>query len=539
MRLLHKIFFLLITITASAIFLSSCKKINEPEPFTPDRMFIPTEITATAGETSVVISWRPSLFSTGQNDVTYKLEVYNNAAYTGTPVYTIDTDTTAITLFDTDLQVRTNYWTRVKANATSNAAASAGWVATINPFRMTGEQLFLPVQDVFVTDVSVLLSWIASPDFTKITLTPTGGSATDYPLTAGDLSAAQKTISGLTPLTNYTAELFKGAASKGIVTFTTKSATPSGPNVIHVAPSDDLAALLATVTPNTVFILQNGSLHVTDNIVNLPAGASFTIWGEYGPTKPVIAFNGLNLAATAGTIHFENVDFTGYQNNDPSGVKRNYIFNQSAANTTQAIEFENCIVRNFVNTPLRLQGSAGQTINAVSFNKCTIYDIGNNGANGTYAMVHTNVATGRFNNIRITNSTMYQVGYSIILHNAAPSQSVLIENCTIDNSVGDGRYFIDYNAQAVTGSFQINNTIIGKTLSPANTARGVRSAIGPSTTNNFQVANAIIAGNPIPGITAYTGNNTDLFTNPAAGNFLIKDAGFAGKSTAGDPKWRL
>jgi hypothetical protein len=538
MRLpLKKIFFLLNITAVVGFILTSCEKVSEPEPFTPDRMFTPATISATAGETSAVISWSPSLFSGG--DVTYKMEVFNNATFTGNPVYTIDTDTTAVTVLDTDLQVRTNYWARVKANPSGSVAGSTGWVGTINPFRMTGEQLFLPVQDATVTDVSVLLRWQPSPDFTKITITPNGGSTTDHPLTAGDISAAQKTISGLTPLTTYTAELFKGAASKGIVTFTTKSATPSGPNVINVGPTDDLATMLTTAAVGSVFILPNGSLYTADAIVNLPAGASFTIWGAYGATKPVIAFNGINLGATAGTIRFENVDLTGYQNNNPSGTKRNYIFNQSAANTTQAIEFENCTVRNFVNTPLRLQGSAGQTINNVSYNKCTVYDIGNNGANGTYALVHTNVATGKVNNIRITNSTLYQIGYSVILHNAAPSVSVLIENCTIDNSIGDGRYLIDYNAQSISGSFLVNNMILGKTLSPANTARGIRAANAPGTTNNYQVSNAIIAGNAIPGIISYAGTNTDLFTNPGAGNFLIKDANFAGKSTAGDPKWRL
>ncbi len=539
MRLLqHKKFFIPALVVALGVFLGGCKKMNEPGAFVPDRMFTPANITATAGETSALVSWAPSLFSAGQN-ATYKLEIFTNAGFTGTPVLSIDVDSTAKTLFDTDLQVRTNYWARVKANATSSSAASASWASTTSSFRMTGEQLFLPLDNAFVTDVSVLLRWQAAPDFTKITITPNGGAATDHTLSAGDLSAAQKMIAGLSPLTTYTAELFKGTASKGILTFTTKSATPSGSNVIHVTPADDLALLLQTVAPNTVFILQNGSLHVADDLINLPNGASFTIWGEYGPVKPVIAFNGLNLGATAGTIRFENVDLTGYQNNNPAGTKRNYIFNQSAANVTEAIEFENCIVRNFTNTPLRLQSANGQTINHVSFNKCVVYDIGNNGANGTYAMIHTNVANGKFNNIKITNSTMYQIGYSIILHNASPSISVLIDNCTIDNSIGDGRYVIDYNLQAVAGSFQVSNTIIGKTLSPANTARGIRSAGTPLTSNNYQVSNTIFAGNPIPGINSYNGANTDLFTNPAAGNFLIKDANFAGRSTSGDPQWRL
>jgi hypothetical protein len=538
MRLLQqKIFFLFTAITALGLFLSSCKKMNEPEPFVPDRVFTPTEVTVVSAQTSALISWRASLFSAGQ-DVTYKVEIFNNAAFTGTPTYTIDSDTLAITVTDADLQVRTNYWVRVKANATSNAAASAGWASTTSSFSMTGEQLFLPLLDALITDVSVQLSWQASPDFTKISLKPAAGAATDYTLTAGDISAAQKTITGLTPSTTYTAELFKGTASKGILTFTTKSPTPSGANVVNVGPADDLAALLATAPVNTVFVLPQGALYGTDAEVILPANASFTIFGQYGPNRPVVAFNGFRLPAVAGTIRFENIDLTGYQANNPAGTKRNYIFNQSAANVTESIIFENCIVRNFVNTPLRLQGAAGQTINNVIFNKCTAYDIGNNGSNGTYAFVHTNVATGKINNIKITNSTLYKIGYSIILHNAAPSVSVLIENSTFDDCIGNGRYFVDYNAQSA-GTIQVNNIIIGKSLSPAATANGIRSPTAAVVSNSFQVSNTGFVNSPIPAITNYTGTNTDLFTDPASGNFLIKDANFAGKSTSGDPKWRL
>ena len=40
-------------------------------------------------------------------------------------------------------------------------------------------------------------------------------------------------------------------------------------------------------------------------------------------------------------------------------------------------------------------------------------------------------------------------------------------------------------------------------------------------------------------ITRYPGTSTDLFEDPANGNFKIKDKSFVGKSSAGDPRWRL
>lgn len=522
---------------AAAVISSSCTKVEPPQAFVPDRMFTPATIKATGGETQATITWAKSLFSDGQG-VTYTLEISNNPNFTGTPAYTTVTDTTLAIVTDANLALKTDYYARVKANATSSSAASNGWVVTADPFRITGEQLFLPVDDAKLTALTAVLNWKVTAGLTKIVLTPAGGAAVDYTLSADELTAGEKTFTGLQPSKQYTAELFLGPLSKGVTTFTTKSGPPAGTTTINVTPTDDLAAMIAAATPGTVFLLQQGTVYTTDALIALPANAEIAIWGDHGPNKPVLAFNGFSLPATVGTIRFENVDLTGYQNNDPAGVKRNYIFNQSAASVTEAIIFENCTIRNFVNTPMRLQGSNAITINNYKVNKCIAYDCGVNSTSGTYAFVHSSVATGKINNIAITNSTLYRIGYSIILHNLAPSQSVLIENCTIDNSMGDTRYVVDYNAQTV-GSFQINNTIIGKTLSAAGTARGIRAGSSYTVSGSYQTADAVFAANPITGITSYTGTSTTLFTDPSTGNYLIKDATFAGKSTSGDPRWRL
>jgi hypothetical protein len=500
-------------------------------------MFTPASIKATGGETQATITWAKSLFSDGLG-AKYTLEISADPNFGGTPAYTTVTDTTQVIVTDANLALKTDYYARVKANATAAAAASNGWVVTVDPFRITGEQLFLPVDDAKLTALTAVLNWKVTAGLTRIALTPSGGTATDYTLSADELTAGEKTFTGLLPSKQYTAELFMGTLSKGVITFTTKSGPPAGTTTVNVAPEDDLAAMIAAATPGTVFLLQQGTVYKTDAQIVLPANAEIAIWGDHGPNKPVLAFNGFNLPATAGTIRFENVDLTGYQNNDPAGVKRNYIFNQSAASTTEAILFENCTIRNFVNTPMRLQGSNAITINNFKVNKCIVYDCGVTATTGSYAFVHNSVANSKINNIAITNSTLYRIGYSIILHGAAPSQSVLIENCTIDNSIGDTRYVVDYNAQTV-GSFQINNTIIGKTLSPAGTARGIRAASAYTVSGSYQTADAVFSANPIAGITSYTGTSATLFTDPASGNYLIKDAGFAGKSTSGDPRWRL
>lgn len=526
--------FILLT---AALIIFSCKKVEQPQPFIPERMFTPTNVKVTGGETKATVSWNKSLFSDGVG-VTYTVEISTSADFSGTPAYTTTSDTTEVEITDADVQIKTPYYARVKANESGSIAASKGWAVSTTTFTITGEQLFLPVDDAKLTALTAELSWKITPGVTKIVLQAAGGSVTDIALSADEVAAGVKVLEGLTPSTQYTAELFLGSVSKGEITFSTKSGPPAGTTTVNVTPTDDLASMISAATPGTVFLLQQGTVYKADDVINLPANASITIWGDHGPDKAVLAFNGFSLPATAGTIRFENVDLTGYQNNDPTASKRNYIFNQSAATITESIEFENCTIRNFTNTPMRAQGSNAITINHIKLNNCIVYDCGVNATGGTYAFIHNNVATSKFNNISITNSTLYRIGYSVILHNAAPSVSVLIDNCTIDNSIGDGRYLIDYNAQTI-GSFQIKNSILGKSLSPAATARGYRAGTAPTVDNTYQTADAAISANPIPGLINYTGNSTALFTDPSTGNYLIKDANFAGKSSAGDPRWRL
>ena len=55
------------------------------------------------------------------------------------------------------------------------------------------------------------------------------------------------------------------------------------------------------------------------------------------------------------------------------------------------------------------------------------------------------------------------------------------------------------------------------------------------TTNDFK-----LTGNQFSGtVTAFDGTSTDLFENPAAGDFTIKSYNFGGRLNAGAIKWRM
>ncbi|MEI6946979.1 DUF5123 domain-containing protein [Paraflavisolibacter sp. H34] len=519
-------------IIASGI--ASCKKANDWEQDQSyNRLFRPTELTATVDGVTPTIRWK-----TTPNTQGYVIELsqdslqFNSIQKTYKGVASKDATGYFFVVPDL-LEPLTQYSIRIKGTDSIGIPESQ-W-ATV-AFKTRTEQIFNAVTDANLSTNSAKLTWKATPDVTHITI-----GANRYDISASEKAAGEKTISGLLNDTEYTATLYFNTRIRGQIKFATLPQLPTGPNVVNVAAGDSLSVLMQNAANGTIFVLRKGTKYSTDNLVNLPEGASFTVWGQTGGAKPIIAFNGINLPANAGTIKFENVDLTGYQEGDASKTKRNYIFNQSAASTTAEIVFENCTIRNFVNTPMRIQGTNNITIGKFSVSKCLVYDIGvNDAGTGSYAFIHTNVASGKINNISITNTTFYKIGYGLILHNAAPSQTVLVKDNTFYNIVGSTRYFIDYNTQAVSSSFVLENNILAKTHSTASpsTARGIRSATAPTVINTYKTTDVQFSANPIANILDYSKASTDLFADPDNGVFTIKDGSFAGSATAGDPRWR-
>ena len=519
-------------IALAVLLLASGCKENELEEVEPTfaRSFAVSGLkVVVSGKVNAVFTWEKI-----KNTKSYTIEIFQTADYSGTPVRTVaNIANTLITYTVTGLSGDTQYYARIKSVG-NDGASDSKWVNIA--FKTEPEQIFQDIASDKITPNSVILNWPAASTVTSIKVTP--GDITKT-LTTAEIAAGQATVTGLSPATTYIATILNGTEVRGTKNFTTLPNLPTGADVVYVTATDDLAAKIQAATASTRFVILQGTKYNSDATVVLPAGLDISIIGQAGPIKPIVSFSLITLPTVGGKLHFENVDLTGYANGDASGTKRQYLINQSSASIMEQISFENCTVRNLVNTPLRLQSSNIITINKVIVNNCLVDDISNNGNNGAYAFINTNVATGKFNNITITNSTFSNIGYGLILHNQAPSVSVVVDNNTFYNVVGDARYFIDYNAQIVSSSYSIKNNILAKTYSPANTGRGIRGGTTATLSNNYQASDVVFAGNTIPGISAYTGTSATLFTAPATANFKIKDDTFAGKSSAGDPRWRL
>jgi len=505
-----------------------------------NRQFTPTVVTTTNGQTQASIQWSASLF-TEPDGVSYFIEISKDETF-AVIAYSLTTTEIQAVITNEDIEIKQDHFARVKALG-QDGREDSGWKVS-GAFKITGEQIFLPVTEADLAYNAATVKWTVSGTVTTLTVAPEGGQATEFTLTDDEKLAGAKTITGLLPATTYTAEIFNGTTNRGTTTFTTFSLEVPDADLIvyldntHVFSQNTFDTLtVASVT----FVFPQGTVYGSTTRLTLKDNMDITFFGVPGANKPVMAFNGFKLPSVAGKIRFENIDLTGYENNNPSGTKYGYLFNQNSTadggSQTAEIIFENCIIRNFANTPLRLQQSTNAiTVELCKVNNCIVYDIS---AAQTYAFIHQNGATiSKVNNIEITNSTFYNLRIGLIRHDSGPSQSVTITDCTINDISEDTRAIIDYNAQTVT-TFTFTANILGKTKG-STTVRGIRIAGAAVSvpSSSYKTSDHIVATEPVGGVTAYSSLSTDLFQNPSVGDFHFKDAAFAGKSTSGDPRWR-
>lgn len=538
MKNIIKSYWLLSAAVLAMLTLASCEKDDDLEVGVPKRMFTPaSDIKTTSAETSVFLSWHPSLHSTGM-PVTYTVEVAADTLFETELVFTTVTDTAGVTITDEDIQVRTPYFARVKANANAQSAES-GWVVS-SRFSIRGEQIFLPLGDVDVTDEGALLSWRESAGIDKIVVVAIDmegepvGAATTFDLDEADILNGQKLIIGLEPETRYRAEIFAGENSKGTITFTTKEELEEG--VIDLTGITDrpsvLQDTLSQIDAGSIVILKKGVTYTIDATTALDRSVKIMSEVSFEPGKAIIDLTSTNFDLVEGSsidfIEFENLELIG------NGTG-NYVFNIDKAGDVGKISFEGCVIRAFRGVTRIKTG--GVSITDFTFNNTVIKDVLG------YGVVNVDHVESKIDNIELKNSTIYNVERIIIARqNALTSNSILIDNCTFYRAPQATRYLVDYNGVDLTNGVQINNSILGIGLGDPDgdgevKVRGIRVGGGTlvESSNTYHTADYVASSNVIPDLKSYAGSSEDLFVDPANGDFTIKDDSFEGKETAGDP----
>lgn len=535
----HKILSLL-TFATIGVAVMSCDK-DKTDELALKRMFKPSTIETTNGETSVTINWSASLFTEGA--VEYVVEVSPTLEFTDI-VHTVTSSERELVITDEVLVVRQDYFARIKAKGL-NGAEDSNWTSS-EAFRVTGEQFLIPLNDLEVLDKAIIVRWLDKPGLTKIVFTPDGGESFDVVLDEADLIAGQKIIEDLLPNTLYMMELFQGELSKGIIEFMTKAGIGGNGEVVI-----DLREILGNpnILVDTLPDIPNGA------IVVLKRGEIYTLSSSYAFDKSVTILSGLDFADGLAQINltsnfnfvagipvdsivFQDIQFKGSR---PDGASFNsdYVINANVATNVGIVKLEGCRVST-VRGVVRLQaGGAGAHVANYIINNCVIDSV------REFAVVMASAASS-FTNVKITNSTITRAR-RFVNHGVPGNNFLIIENCTFNElptgqiAGGNSNYFIDFNAASSANPIVLKNCIVGKTWIETVDevdVRGYRGAGPISVVDSYATSDFVSTNAEFQlGLSVYGGSSTSVFVDPAAGNFGIKDNGFPGKN-AGDPRWQ-
>lgn len=484
---------------------------DDPDKLDPMRMFTPAgDISSESGVSQVKLTWNPSLYTTNSSGVTYTVEVAADTLFETPVIISAQTDTSGVVLTDDDLEVRKNYFARIKANALGDRPESK-WVVS-NRFKITGEQVMLPLYNPEIKATSAILRWRPTSGLTRVVLVPAGGEPIEVPVTEEALSSGKMMVNNLQPNTSYSLDIFSGKKSKGFASFTTTNAIAY---TTILSSGADLAGAIAASATGAVIGLEPGVYDLSSTIEL--SGKTITLASVSGnPADTKVTFKQFDLTGTGAGIKVSGIDFDGA----PNGA--DYFLNLvgDAANFTNFI-VENSIIRNVKNTILRgnRANKNDYKVNTIRFDYSTIYNIGESGGYSFLVLDEM-----EFKSLEITNSTLYNIGRQLISWatdlSTYPVPNIVITRSTLLNF--GSRDYVLLDARANMVKFTMQNSIIGNIPSPGSaiSTDAIRTASSGSTltvsyNNFFNLTNGAGAALVFPNGTQLAGN-TDI--NPGWGS---------------------
>jgi hypothetical protein len=510
---------------------------------THDRLFSVTasDISVSAKPTSAEVSWRVV------PDAEYYVmeystdSLYDEIAMGGTEHSVIVGEDKSIVESPytiTGLQGETKYFLRIKSM--SSAKADSKWTYLEKySFKTSTEQILNEVASI--TGESAVLSWTEGAEVTSLKLAEAKDDVEEVDTTyieldAAAVAASSYTLTGLSPKTKYSVSIYNGNVKRGTRTFTTTESYPAGYDIINVTDAEMLNDVFSNPANyiqenggNVVLVFANGS--TTDYMgesleLTIPAELKSVIfWGESGDTRPVFMPKGLSMAGSHDLIRFYNLDLQ----NTSSGS--DYIVNFNVEGNVGEILIDNCNISK-TRGVVRVQSDGAKgSIGSINIDNCVLTDI------GSYAIVQTKVSGFTLNSISLSNSTISTVNAGGVLITQQDNVNISIDACTFYNCVTSGKSFIDINKMSNV-TVDVKNTIIGQLYSYTS-----GSTIKATSVKNIATTTNLFTTTDCPYNSGYEWgemlnvSSTELFVNPAEGDFHIQSASQSDVAGAGDPRW--
>ncbi|WP_158275226.1 DUF4957 domain-containing protein [Pedobacter sp. HMWF019] len=514
--------------------LVSCKKTEGPSE--PARIFKPSAVKIVSGETSAKLTWTAPILSAGAK-LAYTIDFSTDSLFSSIK-YSTTSDTAGVKVTDENIRVRTKYFARIKANATSTQPESKYIVSS--SFQISGTQLFRPVIETEIKETSVTLRYTQTSGLSSIVLTPSTGNPITTTLTAAD--AGFKVISGLHAGTKYSAELFLGSKSVGFLSFTTPAATTYA---VVLSPGDDISAAVATAADNAVIGLNDGTYNVPLGITL--SGKTITLKSlSDNPDATIVNFKGFTLLGTGAGIKVAGINLNGTANSATYFADLTSASSNAAAANFTTITVDNCYIHGIGTGLIRGDRSSSYTIGAISFRNSLVYDI--TGSSSYYAF-HLDKLV--FASLTVNQCTFYNITPGLL--NCKTTLSAAIPNISFTsstfNNFGFNSLYVVMNASANPVNFTMKDCILANTPR-SGTVLGVilstgTGSSGSFTFNNYFNLKATVGGTDltIPSTINQTANQTinlgwtiDRTTFELPVGSALRTASSTG-GAIGDPRW--
>jgi hypothetical protein len=480
--------------------------------------------------------------------------------------YTIESDTNYVVVNEELLNGDPLFWnTLYQIRATAHAAEPEfdSKVSDLGSVRTDRFPTILNLPASYdVIDVAARVTWATENSGDPVTAIKVYAGSDlklttpllEFEVSTEDQESGETFIEGLTPDTKYQVAIYSEETLRGWVDYTTlvEDISPTAPGVHDLREATDPQAVaneVAAAASGDIILVKRGAEF------DMPTAAlnkSITIRAAYGfGPKKARLYNTNGNWNIAGGSTIDHVRFIGLElrGGDFGGT---YVFNPNSADITVGeVLFEGCDI-NTMRGIMRIRSNNVLFENLKIIN-CQVDSIGDYGIlTADQDPSGTPSTTARVDNIVLQNSTFSHVRSGITSRNN--SQSILIEGCTFSNVVDaeSSIYLFRYRGGAgnnnVLNGVTIRNSIMAmgwnRTEAATNNIRG-KDGLGetPFTVVNTYGTNdwAFIANYEIAGLpsSTYAGARSTLWVNPDGFNFNFKDTGFAGRFSAGDPRWRV
>lgn len=520
--------------------ITSCNDMNDwTTDSAYDRLFAPSSLSVDAGTTSAELSWRGS---TGTEYYVIELStdsLYgNNEAVRESSIVVGEDGTLTRTSYTFDnLNSSTKYFVRVKGCGEGIADSHWNYLDKVS-FTTETENILNSVDSSDKGQDFITISWEAGLAVTEVRYAELLGSDGNgavlgdeqtITLSAEQIAEGKLTISGLKPSTGYQISIYNNGHMRGSRTVTTTMELPAADYTITLAPGQSLTqdmlnaasdkkSVLINLTEGGTYALYTIDAETGENAsITIPSGMSVTFYAAEGENATLSIVKELLLGGAHGYVRFENLTIV------DGGAQ--YLFNQGSDATVTELSFTNCQLNNFKRSIVRFKDQKAVSVDKLAMTNCSI----NNQGSGSYALVTLDakeytIQTMEFNNVVFNG--LANSGF--VLYNSSRGLASVSEmtftNCTFYNFVASGKYLIDAGSTSNGPTVTFINSILSKTASTSSKGIRGKSAV---VKNSYSTSDCTFSSNAIKELSSYEGTSAELFTNPAAGDFSIKDKSFA------------